>query len=363
MVNTARISFINSMSSLVFVTSFAIAFLIWALVKAAELPASDDQTVVSEDAVHPDRWGAVANDATKPGFYDQIQSSGTTIASILTDEEGICVLALNSTRYNTLTVDNKSSLTANGCSVHSNSSSSIGLAVDTSSVIKASTIYTSGGYNGPLSSYSSNPISNTTPFDDPLSGRIQPTALEECDQNNVALKSGENVLNPGTYCGGIIALGASQIKLEPGIYIMKDGSLVLGGKASLSGESVGFVFEGSTSVFSFGLSTTISLTAPIEGPMSGILFFEGREAPSNREFIIRSRDAQLLEGAIYLPRGRLVVDSAGFIGQKSKWTAIIANQIEIKNGPSLEINSDYDGSTIPVPEGIWPTTGFASLTN
>lgn len=56
-----------------------------------------------------------------------------------------------------------------------------------------------------------------------------------------------------------------------------------------------------------------------------------------------------------------MVDKASRVGQNSNWTAIIARQIEIKKGPELQINSDYAGSDIPVPDGIGPN-GAVRLT-
>jgi len=88
--------------------------------------------------------------------------------------------------------------------------------------------------------------------------------------------------------------------------------------------------------------------------MAGILFFEDRTASYNRPFVIRSKDAERFEGTIYLPKGHLFIDKESRVGQLSKWTAIIANQIEIGNGPNVQINSDYAGSSIPVPEGVGP---------
>jgi hypothetical protein len=95
--------------------------------------------------------------------------------------------------------------------------------------------------------------------------------------------------------------------------------------------------------------------------LSGILFFEDRSAPVGRDFYIRSKDAELFEGVVYLPKGNLIVDKESRVGQRSNWTAIVARTIETKNGPFLEINSDYGGSDIPVPEGIGPTNGTVHL--
>ena len=97
------------------------------------------------------------------------------------------------------------------------------------------------------------------------------------------------------------------------------------------------------------------LTAPKTGPLAGILFFEDRSTSKNRLFEIKSKDAERFEGTIYLPNAKLFIDKESRLGLTSNWTAIIANQIEIGQGPNVQINSDYASSEIPVPNGIGPS--------
>jgi hypothetical protein len=100
---------------------------------------------------------------------------------------------------------------------------------------------------------------------------------------------------------------------------------------------------------------TLGLKAPKTGPTSGILIFEDRNASKGRTFSIRSKNAEQMEGAIYLPNGKFFVDKASRVGQASKWSAIIAYQIEVGDGPEIQINSNYSGSDVPVPTGIGPS--------
>ena len=67
--------------------------------------------------------------------------------------------------------------------------------------------------------------------------------------------------------------------LRPGVYIIKDGPLVVDKNASLTGVNVGFYFTGVRGGLLFDEKSTVSLTAPKNGPMSGLLFFEDRLAP------------------------------------------------------------------------------------
>lgn len=275
--------------------------------------------------------------------------------------ENVCVIALDNSSKDSLSVTRTSSIQANECAIYSNSSDPDGVNTDSGSVVAASTTYSAGGYNGPLGSYKPEPVTDSPLIADPLIDRVEPVS-GSCEKTNFFMTSGSVTLNPGTYCGGIDIGGKSQVTLNPGIYIIKDGPFYLCSNATMTGENVGFFFEGDKSFFEFCASTQVNLTAPKTGPMAGILFFEQRSATPGRLFAIRSKDAEKFEGTVYLPQGKLLVEKSSRVGQQSNWTAIIANTIEIDSGPALEINSDYGASDIPVPEGISGKNGTIRLT-
>lgn len=278
----------------------------------------------------------------------------------LAGSESLCVIALDRRSRNSLAMTGASTLAANGCAIYSNSRSSRGITIVRGAEMSASSTYSAGGYAGPPSGFYPRPITDSSQIADPLIGRAQPR-VGGCEFKNTVVRSGRKILYPGTYCGGMLLGGRSHTTLKPGTYIMKNGPLVVSGNATLRGENIGFFFEGDRSIFNFGTSTQINLTAPKTGKMAGMLFFESRDSPPNRTFLIKSKDAEQFEGTVYLPKGRFVVDKESRVGHLARWTAIVANQIEIRHGPNLQINSDYSFSSIPVPEGIAPAGGSARL--
>lgn len=269
----------------------------------------------------------------------------------LAGEQRICVLALDNSISQAIDMSAQATMTANNCVIYSNSSSSDGIFLSKKSTMVGSEIMSSGGYKGPDSSFNPLPLTDTPIIDDPLKDRVQPTVSGNCDHNNFS--STANVtLSPGVYCGGLNIRDKAIARLLPGDYIIKDGPLAIGGNASLIGEDIGFFLTGSNATFDFGVSTQAVLSARKSGVMSGILFFEDRNSPKDRQFTIRSKDAEKFEGAIYLPKGTLWIDKASRVGQKSSWTAIVAKRIALGKGPNIVINSDYANSSIPVPDGI-----------
>jgi hypothetical protein len=167
------------------------------------------------------------------------------------------------------------------------------------------------------------------------------------------LVTGKDELEPGVYCGGINVIGG-DVKLKPGTYILNNGGLVVANGGKLQGENVGFYLTGvaGLSTIQFAPSSTVSLTAPKTGDMSGMLFFEDRDVLFKFPHIIASNNARNLVGTIYLPGNTLEINSTDPIADQSDYTVIIAKKFEMKDGPELVLNTDYENSPIPVPEGV-----------
>lgn len=104
-------------------------------------------------------------------------------------------------------------------------------------------------------------------------------------------------------------------------------------------------------------NTTIALSAPKDGPMAGLLFFEDRSAPLGRRHVIRSNDARSFIGTIYLPRGAFVVDASKPLFEESAYTVIISRFLDMFSGPNLVLNTDYGDSDIPLPTELEGSTG------
>src|SRR4051795_8554593 len=65
-----------------------------------------------------------------------------------------------------------------------------------------------------------------------------------------------------------------QVTLLSGIYVIDNGPLVVDHGGALTGSNVGLYFTGDKGGLLFDVDSTIRLTAPKDGPMAGLLFFE-----------------------------------------------------------------------------------------
>jgi hypothetical protein len=243
-------------------------------------------------------------------------------------------------------------LTGNNCGVFSNSTGTNSLVAESGVKLRAAIVCSSGGLSvsgtalvDPL------PITDCPPVEDPLLKR-QPPDVGSCDHHGLVINGETRTLDPGVYCGGLVIDGKSNVTLNPGVYVMKDGGLRVMGNATLSGDGAGFYITGAAQGTLFGLNSHISLSAPTSGPLAGLLIFEDRNMATNLNHRITSDDARTLIGTIYLPKGALLVDAKNPVADKSAYTAIVARIIKLNAGPNLVLNSNYEATDVPVPAGI-----------
>lgn len=292
----------------------------------------------------------------------------------------LCLLGLDVKAANTIALEKEALLTAPGCLVYSNSKSPQGISSKNSAVMKAGYICTAGGkVSQANSNFSPQPTTDCPVMPDPLAGRPLPTD-GPCKYLAKIIVGGSETLQPGTYCGGLaITLGA-KVKMEPGVYVIKDGPFLVGGNSSLTGEGVGIYLKGLVSNLKFDAETTVSLSAPKDGPMSGLLIYDdpsGATALLNtvvsgkytkllsapREHLILSDNARMLLGTIYMPKGRLIIDANKPVADKSAYTVLVVQQLDLYSGPNLVLNSDYSASDVPVPPGVGIYGAKVTITN
>ncbi len=315
----------------------------------------------------------------------------TTIAvrsvARLSGSTPICLVGLDEGAKSTVHLDDTARVTANGCAIYSDSRDKHGLTAEKDAVVGAALICSAGGIKfNKKANFEPQPVPDCPAIPDPLSARQAPSMVG-CSANNLVIRE-NRVLKPGVYCGGLQVTDGAQARLDPGIYVIKDGPLIVDGNGALLGENTGFYFSGALATLFFDSESTISLTAPKDGVMAGLLFSEERAIPASsgamppaegpkpkkapkerpspgggglREHRILSDNARVLLGTIYLPASRLVIDSSRDVAGGSAYTVVVVRRLELYEGPNLILNSNYAASDIPVPDGLGPRSGTVSL--
>ena len=289
----------------------------------------------------------------------------------------LCLVGLDTTAPGTITLQKNARLTAPECLVYSNSKSTQGLKSLDNAVMQAGYICSAGGkVKTRDANFSPQPMTDCPVIPDPFSSRQGPTNFT-CNYTDKVVDGETVTLSPGVYCGGLIITNSAQVTLGSGIFIVKDGPLVVDGGASLKGTDVSIYMKGTGANLTFAQASTISLSASKTGLLAGILIFDdptGTPAPeksgqhdkpskSPREHSILSDDARTLLGTIYMPKGRLIVDATKPIADRSAYTVMVVQQLDLYEGPNLYLNTDYSASDVPIPQGVGPYGGKVMLTN
>ncbi len=324
---------------------------------------------------------------TIAAFRAPIAVSATAVARGTTN---VCVVALEKEDSGAVRAEGGANLFANRCSILSNSTSAQGVQAMNFSRLKAALICSAGGAQGGSANFEPHPLTDCPVFEDPLIDRLEPDA-GACDHNNLDLGDADSAsglvgnllttaislldgsdeatllgytrydLTPGVYCGGIRIRADADVHLDPGVYVIKDGALEIDLGGRLFGKGAGLFFSGDNAVFTFKPQSIVHLTAPTEGIMAGMLIMEDRNRPSTETYSILSSNARTLLGTIYLPKGRLHVDSLMPIADESAYTAIVARFLRMSGSPQLVLNTDYALTDVPVPGGIGPSGGQVFL--
>lgn len=293
-------------------------------------------------------------------FGSEMVAVGARATARVLGSAAICVIGLEQNKNETIYLEKDAKLEAPECAVYSNSKKAEGLKAKQNSSIRARFICSAGGsYKDKYDSFSPSPTLDCPVLTDPLASRAPPPT-GGCSATDLKVTT-SMTLSPGTYCGGIRISKMVVVNLNPGIYVFKDGPLDVSGGASLKGANVGIYLNGKGAVIRFDTDTKIDLTAPKDGVLAGILFYEDRNSPINQKHEVLSNDAKVLLGTLYLPQGELNIGANKPVAAESAYTIVVARRFTLSAGPTMVLNAKYASTNIPVPDGVGPGSTAAHL--
>jgi Flp pilus assembly protein TadG len=286
----------------------------------------------------------------------QIRVKSTAQAS---NNANICVIGLHDSDGGTVSMDTNAMLSAPDCAVYSNSVSQTGLQSLGNAKLVSDLTCSVGGFSGSSKNFNEMPLTDCPAVSDPLSSRPAPP-IGACKEKDAVYKGFTGTLSPGVYCGGLTIRSSSNVTLKPGVYVIKDGPFVVQSSSQVDGAGVGFYFTGTNASFAFESSSIVNIEAPKEGPLAGLIFYQDRQS-EEADFVITSNKARNLLGTVYLPQGNLIVDANNKVADASAYTAVVVRRLKLSKGPNLVLNTDYDSTLVPVPEGVGPQVAVVKL--
>lgn len=330
---------------------------------ARGLPINGDTLDVTASFDPGDRTVRVALTADASTIFAEViagaPSVGAHAAALPVGDRSLCVLGLAETGV-AVQGSSRGSIAANGCLVHANSTAPASLTLTQRATVAAESVCTSGGYRGRADAVNPAPTRDCPQIEDPLESRIRPDA-KGCDHANRTLLHGSARWRPGVYCGGMTVSNGAKLELDPGVYVLKGGALALDNGAKLFGKGVTFYLTLGARL-NVQHNSTIELSAPANGTTAGLLFFGDPRTPAVTPHLFMSHNAPLLLGTVYLPNATLRIGGANAIADQSPWTALVVGRLSVEGQAQVVLNSRYDDTDVPLPQGLQSATRNIRLT-
>ena len=266
----------------------------------------------------------------------------------------LCVLSFGEANNQQISLAGNASVDAPGCLVHGNSDvQAVALSKLAAEVVQASGLAT--GNITPA------PQTDAPLIDDPFSTMSISPPGGICSPLDLVAELVPIVLTPGVHCGNITAVKNATITLLPGEHYFQKGNLTLQDQSTLTGDNVVLVF-GKDARFQFKDTSIIRLRGRRQGSYAGFVVATTRD--NNQTFEISSSAARELLGTVYIPSAELMISGNAKVADLSAWTVIVSRSIRMVQSPSLVINKNYAGSSVPVPGGVGnkTTSGVVRLT-
>ena len=272
------------------------------------------------------------------------------------DGTPVCLHALSGSAEPGYLASGSSSANAPGCTTWINSTSARAVTLSGGSRLTAARNCFAGGVKQGLNRITPAP-EKCDARPDPFSAMTVPTG--PCTFNDFRGTKAVTLV-PGVYCGGIKLTGGAQVEVRPGVYVVRDGDLIMSGGGTMRGDGVTFIIEGQSTVNLSG-GGSYWLRAPTSGPTASFLFFQKRDASPGARAKMSGGGDLYYEGIIYFPTQNVEVSGGGSTTTISPFTAYIANTFLYSGGSALNINVDRARTTVPIPALLYTERGGVTL--
>jgi Flp pilus assembly protein TadG len=257
----------------------------------------------------------------------------------------VCVLALNINAPRALEIYGNSRYVAENCATMTNSNNNEGMKQYGSATGKSSQFGVTGKSSG--SNWSPKPHAGVERINDPFSSLPFPTPSSCVDGVDQKLLSVNITLSPGTYCGGLTVKAGSNVKLLPGIYIMKDGPFRVDSDATVEGEEIMIAYSGADSALYLNGGGKLTITSPRSGTYMNIQMMSDRSlstSKKNEEWFTVLGGARLsFDGTLYLPEQQIWINGVShdaIVVGRSPGMIVVADVIWVQGNAVIDFKQE-----------------------
>ena len=271
--------------------------------------------------------------------------SARAVVTISNNSNG-CILALDKTANQAISVSGSANINSPGCDLVSNSNAANAINMSGSSAVTTPCLVAVGNVNvtsGLDLTKCGSPTVGAAPTPDPYASVPQPTASGPC----LTVPHGSPVtLSAGNYCSGIHITGSQSATFGPGVYYV-------GGNFKIDGSATGtdvtfFIAAGNTASINGGGTT--SFTAPTSGTYSGIAFFGDRAGNTSSNNSFNGGSSMTITGAMYFPTQSITYSGGSVSGPNC--TQLVGDQITVTGNAYFSSTCTNDGmANINVHDG------------
>ncbi len=244
-----------------------------------------------------------------------------------------CILALDLSAANALTVENNGTVANPACGVAVNSNSS-----------RALTVRNNGAIHGPVSVHGQWSLSNNATLDgspkvqnapvvtDPYASmQLQP--IPACTAQSGSVNGSSTTLTAGHFCNGLDLLNNAVVTLGAGAYYI-DSKLIFANNVTVNATAgVTLIINGNYAI-NISNNTKLNLTAPATGPYAGMAIFGSRTASSTIQQSFSNNTVLNVLGVIYFPNQIINYQNNSGTGG-TRCTEIVGRIVNVSNNAYL----------------------------
>jgi hypothetical protein len=266
-----------------------------------------------------------------------------------------CVVALDPNNETSFTVSGSAALTFNSCSLYDNSPSTSALNINAGGSISALSAYLAGNVSGTGLTTTAGTFTGADPMLDPYLSASVPS-YSGCGSTNYKLNGGRsetisvNASGYYVFCNGLQVLGGGVLTLGAGTFIIDRGQLDVQANATLTATSGTTIIlttsdpTKSCATSSISGSSTVSITAPTSGSLSGLALFQDRACTdTSASNSLSGGSTQSITGAIYFPH-EPVTWSGGASTGGAVCTQLLAWSISFSGSSTFNSNCTSAGT-------------------
>jgi Flp pilus assembly protein TadG len=311
--------------------------------------------------------GSLVNVLSAPGQTGKTMTVTVNSKAAFSKDSYLCLLSTNMSEPESIYFQGNSEFMASVCTVQANSDDANAMRTWGNAYAESDGFCAVGGWAG--SGFQPPPENGCTAKIDPYASLAMPT-VGACDFNNMLVKNTTATLTPGVYCGGIDVSTHGVANLDPGLYIIKDGDLLVDSQSTLNAP-VGVVFylTGNVSIIDITSGAIVTINAPKTGEgvgqaanYEGFAFMVDRATGIGNEHYISSGGAVNINGAFYAPNANLTIWANGNMNGASSYFPIVTSKFQMNGTATLYVKLDYAAAGYPEPTPL-KTAGTITLTD